>query len=72
MYKFPSLGRIKSESSFVVRFKNKDGSPDLRYRENREIFCEKGLNKDGSEDMRLKSNRKLKKLIPDSESDQTD
>ena len=63
-------GHQKSESTFVVRFKNKDGTPDLRYSENREVFCEKGRNKDGSRDMRYKCNRRAKKLIPStSESD---
>lgn len=60
---------MKSESTFVVRFKNKDGTPDLRYSENREVFCQKGRNKDGSKDMRLKKNRKEEKLIPPSSSD---
>lgn len=59
-------GHMKSESTFVVRFKNKDGTPDLRYSENREVFCQKGRNKDGSKDLRLKKNRKEEKLIPSS------
>jgi hypothetical protein len=40
----------------VTRFKL-DGTPDLRFKGNRDLFLEKGRNKDGTLDMRFKENK---------------
>ena len=43
---------------FIVKKYNKNGTPDLRYKENRDQFLPKGLNKNGTMDMRKLPNRK--------------
>jgi len=55
--------------AFVVRYKKKDNSPDMRYNENRLHFLEEGRNKNGELDMRLLNNRKKKGLVPSSDED---
>ena len=49
-------------NEFILKRVNKDGSPDMRYRENREHYLPKFQNKDGSDDLRLLVNRKKKGL----------
>ena len=46
------------EASCLTGPKKKDGQPDLRYKENRRIFCRSGTNKDGSPDMRMREHRR--------------
>ncbi len=53
---------IALNSSFEVRYTKLDGSPDMRFKENRIIWCKKGKNIDGSPDMRVKKNRQKKGL----------
>jgi len=50
---------------FVLKKTNKDGSPDLRYKENRDHFLAKDTNADGSLDMRKLINRKKMGLYKD-------
>lgn len=40
---------------------NKNGEPDLRYKENREKYLKPGCRKDGLPDLRLKVNRNFLK-----------
>ena len=49
-----------------MKYKNKDGSPDFRYKENREAFLPVGMRKDGKTlDMRFKINRVKEGLAPE-------
>jgi hypothetical protein len=55
---------IKPET-FVLKKVNLDGTPDMRYKENRAHFLKANTNKDGTLDMRKLSNRKKKGLYKD-------
>lgn len=48
---------IFSKKSFKPQFITKKGLPDMRYKENRKVYCSPGCNVDGSLDLRLKINR---------------
>ena len=55
---FKAKGQQNSKKgSFVLKKKNLNGEPDMRYKENRDQFLEPGLNVDGTPDMRLLENR---------------
>ena len=47
----------KKSGSFILKKKNLDGTPDMRYKENREQLLEPGKWVDGTTDMRLLKNR---------------
>ena len=49
--------KYKKSGSFILKKKNIDGTPDMRYTENREQFLEPGMCADGTPDMRLLQNR---------------
>jgi hypothetical protein len=55
----------KSKEKFVLKKINKDGSPDMRYKENRDHYLPLNTNKDGSLDLRKLINRKKLGLYKD-------
>ena len=57
--------KSKKSGSFVLKKKNIDGTPDMRYKENRDEFCLPGLCADGTPDMRLLENRVKYNLYKD-------
>jgi hypothetical protein len=56
---------VKSKEKFVLKKINKDGSPDMRYKENRDHYLPPNTNKDGSMDLRKLKNRKKLGLYKD-------